>query len=254
MVYTADLKSAARKGLRVRVPSLVPNYKYNKNKMISIIVPTMWKFAPFIDFASQLVKLDVVGELIIINNDSNNTPDHPVLSDPKVKIFDFGRNIYVNPAWNLGAEIAKHDILCILNDDLIFDLRLLYKIEDFMTSEIGVIGLSKGLEDYGQTSFSTGEINFELFQGQNAYGFGELMFVHKSNWEPIPNGLNIGFGEVFIFEKSSFNQIPVYFITNLLHYHKGSTTVGTIPKDEAMIGFERERALYESLRINFIKK
>lgn len=222
--------------------------------MISIIVPTMWKFAPFIDFASQLVKLDVVGELIIINNDFNNTPNHPVLSDPKVKVFDFGRNIYVNPAWNLGAKIAKHDILCILNDDLIFDLRLFYKIKDFMTPEIGAIGLSKGLADHGQTPFSTGEIDFELFQGQAGYGFGELMFVHKSNWEPIPNGLDIGFGDIFIFEKSSLNRIPIYFITNILHYHKGSTTVSTLPKDETVAIFEKERSLYESLRINFSKK
>jgi len=224
--------------------------------MISIIVPTMWKFAPFIDFASQLVKLDVVGELIIINNDVNNTPDHPVLLNPKVKIFDFGRNIFVNPAWNLGAKVAKHDILCILNDDLIFDLRLLYKVNNFMTPEIGAIGLSKGWVDHGQTPFTTGEIDFEQFQGQVGYGFGELMFVHKSNWVPIPDGLDIGFGDIFIFEKSSFNQIPVYFIVNMLHYHKGSTTVNAVmpSRDAAVAIFERERALYESLRTNFSKK
>ncbi len=222
--------------------------------MISIIVPTMWRFAPFADFASQLVKLDVVGELIIINNDSKNTPDHPLLSHPKVKVFDFGRNIFVNPAWNIGASVAKHDILCFLNDDLIFDLRLFYKIEEFITPEIGAIGLSNGLVEQGQTPFTTGEIGFEQFRGQVCFGFGELMFIHKSNWIPIPAGLNVGFGDIFIFERFSFNHIPIYFIINVLHYHKGSTTIQSVLKDEAVARHEQERLIYESIRPSLFRR
>lgn len=209
----------------------------------------MWRFAPFADFAYQLLKLDdVVGEMIIINNDSKNTPNHPLLSHPKVKIFDFGKNIFVNPAWNIGAKVAKHDILCFLNDDLIFDLRLLYKIRDFFTPNIGAIGLSNGLVEQGQTPLTTGEIEFERFQGQVCFGFGELMFIHKQNWDPIPDGLNIGFGDIFIFEKFSLNKVPIYFIVNTLHYHKGSTTIQSVIKDEARTRHEQEQAIYESIR------
>lgn len=221
--------------------------------MISVIVPTMWKFAPFADFAEQLLKIDLVGELIIINNDNKNTPDHPFLKNPKVKVFDFGRNIFVNPAWNLGAKVAKHDILCILNDDLIFDLRLFYKIVDFIKPEIGLIGLSSGKIDQGQTPLTTGEIGFERFHGQSCVGFGELMFVNKQNWKEIPQGLNVGFGEVFLFESCSLNGIPVYFIVNMLHYHRGSTTVASVPREEAVARHEQERLIYESIRPSLYK-
>jgi hypothetical protein len=222
--------------------------------MISIIVPTMWRFAPFADFASQLVKLDIVGELIIINNDNSSTPDHPVLLHPKVKVFDFGRNIFVNPAWNIGAQVAKHDILCFLNDDLIFDLRLLYKANEFVTPQIGVVGNNSGLVEEGQTPLTTGEIEFEQFQGQVCYGFGELMFTHKQNWQAIPDGLDVGFGDIFIFERFSLNHIPVYFIVNMLHYHKGSTTMKSILKDDAVSRHERERLIYESIRPSLFKR
>ena len=82
--------------------------------MISIIVPTMWRYEPFLDFAQYLVRIDVVSELIIINNDNTKTPKHPVLNHPKVRMLDFGQNIFVNPAWNIGVQAAREDIVCTL--------------------------------------------------------------------------------------------------------------------------------------------
>ena len=106
----------------------------------------------------------------------------------------------------------------------------------------------------GQTPITTGEIGFEPFRGQICYGFGELMFVHKNNWVPIPDGLDVGFGDIYIFEKCSLNGIPIYFIVNMLHYHKGSTTVMSVGLDEAAARHERERLIYESIRPSLVRQ
>jgi len=216
--------------------------------MISVVVPTMWRFAPFIDFLKDLIQVDVIDEIIIVNNDNTRTPDSPVLSNPKIQILDFGGNIFVNPAWNIGVNTSKNDIVCILNDDLIFDLRLFYKIENFITPETGVIGLSEGVVDLGQTPITTGEIIFEPFTGQNCYGFGELMFIHKRNWKDIPSGLNIGFGEVFIFERLLFKGYQNYFISNMLHFHGGSTTQREVPRPEAEARLKQEQLIYQHVK------
>jgi hypothetical protein len=216
--------------------------------MISVVVPTMWRFSPFIDFVKDLIQVDIINEIIIINNDNTRTPADPVLTNPKIQMLDFGGNIFVNPAWNIGVNASKNDIVCILNDDLIFDLRLFYKIENFITPEMGVIGLSEGVVDLGQTPITTGEIVFEPFTGQNCYGFGELMFVHKRNWKDIPSGLNIGFGEVFIFERLLYKGHQNYFISNMLHFHGGSTTQREVPRSEAAVRLLQEQSVYEHIK------
>lgn len=104
--------------------------------MITVITPTMWVFEPFCDFLKYVVRLDCVGEVIVINNDQSKTPDHPVLSHEKIRLINCSENIYVNPAWNLGAELAQHETLCFLSDDVIVDLRAFYKADEFMATAI----------------------------------------------------------------------------------------------------------------------
>lgn len=219
--------------------------------MISVTVPTMWRFAPFLDFIEQLVKLDIVDDVVIINNDNTRTPVHSVLDNPKVRLLDFGQNIYVNPAWNVGVHAAKNDVVCILNDDLIFDLRLFYKIEEFITPDMGVIGLNEGHVSLGQTPLTSGSITFEPFTGQNCYGFGELMFIHKKQWQDIPGGLEIGFGEVHIFERLLYTGRQNYFISDMLFYHAGSVTQNEVARPEAEARLRREKAIYDIVKKGF---
>lgn len=212
----------------------------------------MWNFAPFLDFATYITQLDVVAEFIIIDNDSSKTPDHKFWRLPKVRRLDFGQNMKVNPSWNIGASFAKSPILCMMNDDLIFDIRVFMKINEFMTSAMGAFGLCTGRADLGQTPITTGEISFEPYVGQNPWGFGELMFVHRDRWSPIPCGLDIGFGEVYTFDRLFFSGFTNYLITNMLHYHKGNSTMLTIPTAERQEIFEKEKHLYENIKRNLM--
>jgi len=219
--------------------------------MITVVVPTMWRYSPFLDFVKYILKVDVVTECIIINNDNTRTPDHPVLTNPKVKLVDFGQNIFVNPAWNYGVQNSSNNIVCILNDDLIFDLKLFYKMAEFVTPEMGVVGKLAGDATLGQTVLSNGEINIEPFVGQNCQGFGELMFIHKDRWQTIPSELRIGFGEVYVFEKLLYTGFQNFMITNLFQYHAGSTTMKEIPRKDADAVYVQESADYEMHKKSF---
>lgn len=217
----------------------------------------MWRSGPtFLDFVQDLTRMPVIDEIIVINNDLEKTPDHAVLMHPKVRIFSFGRNIYVNPAWNFGVHASNSDIVCIMNDDLLFDLRLFFKVADFMgnpeaSKNFGSMGLSNGVIEYGQTPLTNGDIKFEPFVDQACYGFGNLMFVKKSLWSPIPDGLDITHGDVYIFDHSYFSGRQNYFITNLMHCHEGSMTVKDIQTPDF---FVRENALYKEIKQELINQ
>lgn len=219
--------------------------------MISVVVATMWRYPPFLDFVADMVRLDVIQEVIIIDNDHNRTPEHTVLKHHKVRVFNFGKNILVNPAWNYGANASTADKICILNDDIIFDLKLFYRVDDFFLPEHGTVGLINGRIEYGQTPVSNGEIGFEPFYGQSCYGFGNLFFVHKHQWRHIPRGINICLGDNFVFEYFLFRGFKVHLINNTFHYHyegKTRSSLSNIELDQFGIGNAEEELYFKTIR------
>jgi 2-succinyl-5-enolpyruvyl-6-hydroxy-3-cyclohexene-1-carboxylate synthase len=60
--------------------------------------------------------------IFIIDNNPSERPDIEVLNHPNITMHTFGKNIYVNPAWNYAVPRAKYDRICLYGDDLIFDL------------------------------------------------------------------------------------------------------------------------------------
>lgn len=215
--------------------------------MISVVVATMWRYPPFLDFVADMVRLDVIQEVIIIDNDHNRTPEHTVLRHPKVRVFNFGKNIFVNPAWNYGANASTADKICILNDDIIFDLKLFYRVDDFFRREHGTLGISNGVVEYGQPAITNGSIEFTPFQGQACYGFGNLFFVHKQDWRDIPRGLDIWWGDIFVFEYFLFKGKQLHLIDNVFQYHAGAQTCGSVLEANPTI-WESEKAVYDAIR------
>lgn len=223
----------------------------------------MWKYEPFIDFLTQLCKVGSVKEIIIINNDNSKTPDVSILEHHKIKMFDFGQNIKVNPAWNHGAKVATGDIVGIMNDDLIYDLKILYKVDDFMlsTQNVGTVGLSYSDPSIGQTPLVNGQCDFEKFSGQACYGFGNLFFVLKEKWVPIPFGMELWCGDVFVFDYFYFNGFDNYLIVNAFYKHndgkdhiEGGSVTGTIEKTERERIIAEEGEVYRKIKEKLINK
>lgn len=228
--------------------------------MFTVIIPTMWKYKPFYQFLQDMVWTPAVGQIVIIDNDPDNRPELDVLNDPKIDLITFGKNIYVNPAWNAGVKLAKFERLCLYGDDLIFDLKLFNRLIPHISPLRGVYGVCPGNVEMGQTPFTNGNIDIEFaplpYDYRRNFGFGMLMFLHKDNWIDVPEGLQLYWGDNFIFDTQYYMTNQNYFITNLLHHTPFAATVSQITEHGVMIQNENivynqvMPALLEDIRVN----
>lgn len=213
----------------------------------TVIVPTMWRANDiFLPFLAELCSHRLIDQIVVINNDRSSTPTG-LPDDPKLELLDFGKNIYVNPAWNVGVGKSRNDRICILNDDVRFDLKLLEKLYDLLTTEAGVFGLCPGVADFHQIPVTTKTIDILPWQaGQHTYGFGCLMFIHKDNYSYIPNGLDIYYGDNYVFDLQLSKGRTNYLITNMSFSSPMAATTG----DTGITGgfLERERKIYQEIK------
>jgi hypothetical protein len=168
--------------------------------MISVIMPTMWKSQLVWPAIRSIVQQPSVGELILIDNSEDDTPNKLFARNflGKLVYIEEGKNTYVNPAWNKGASLAKYDKLCFANDDVITDWDLLNKMdyEGIISEDRGMIGPNescwKGLNQSPGVSICDNRPNC----------YGCLFFMHKNSYLPIPEDLLIHYGDDWLFTKS----------------------------------------------------
>lgn len=220
-------------------------------KKYSVVVPTMWRMEKeFTEFLSKLSSCEHIDDIVIIDNDSEKRPAD--LENEKVQIYSFGKNIYVNPAWNFGVSTAKNDLVCIMNDDISFDLTVFERLESILSENCGVVGLCPGEKDFDQPPVTDKKIEVVPWTGQHTYGFGCLMFIHKGSWKDIPAGLDIYFGDNFIFDYQLSQNKTNFLITNM----EFSSPFAVTTRDQSLTaGFlEKERPVYEKIKQSFQQK
>jgi len=177
--------------------------------MISIIIPTLWQ-SDCIYETIRTFKQDKVpdSELIIIDNANSD------FKEEEITILKQQENIFVNPAWNLGVELAKNDIICLLNDDITINLKTLFNnIPHF--PEYGIIGFDAN-RNLTQTINNDDDV-FELEEAPcRTLGFGCMMIMPKSHYEPIPPELKIYFGDDMLYWlNKDFFKRKIYNVSNL---------------------------------------
>jgi hypothetical protein len=175
-----------------------------------------------------------------VDNDSTQRPQHPVLVNNKIVLKD-DENLYVNAAWNWGVQNSKYNQICIMNDDIVVDLKLFFKMVYHIAPHVGVVGLCPGNEELNQPKFINGSIRIIPWNNYNTFGFGSLFFIHKSNWIPIPSELKIYYGDNWAFDTQVWLNRPNYIIMDCLHYSPWAATTGTINSAEWL---GKEKAIY----------
>lgn len=84
-----------------------------------VVIPTMY-LKHLDNFFDSYEKIDLthVEKILLFNNSKNNFD----IKFEKIKVFNLGRNIGVNPVWNHGLKIAESENsdLMLLNDDVLF--------------------------------------------------------------------------------------------------------------------------------------
>lgn len=147
--------------------------------MISVIVPTMWKFEPFADFLWDVLEHPIVGQVVLIDNDVGSRPSHRIFDHSKIIVLQFGRNIFVNPAWNVGAMYSTFSLLCFMNDDILFDIRIFDRIKD-LKEDWGMIGLFQNSERIVDK-----DIILSSRDNQFPNAIGTLFFIQRKDWMSI---------------------------------------------------------------------
>lgn len=148
----------------------------------------MWKSPRITQLLTDLVNCDVVGEVIVIDN--NIEFSLPMPESDKISLHLMMENTYVNPAWNYGVERAKFDNIAICNDDVNFNPSFLATYDDGSLQHLGIIGMA--WENYQMKADHN--IHLKLMK-QRPYGWGCLMLMHKSKYTPIPEDLRIANGD-----------------------------------------------------------
>jgi len=223
--------------------------------MFSIIVPTMWRYAPFVEFLQELTLLDLIDEIIIINNDVKNTPNSNILKSSKIKLHNVEQNIYVNPAWNLGVKLSNNKKICIMNDDIKYDLSIFSLVNTVLDDSVGLIGLISKVDRHHNIINSNQKVVLDPIPFYTAaglwyipwhlipqyghefpYGIGQLMFVYKDNWRDIPEELKVFCGDCYIYDTQQLAGKKIFGIKNLQHYTPFSVTSKNI--SNSFIEFE----------------
>lgn len=163
--------------------------------MISVIIPTMLREPRLWVTLAELSDHPLVGEIIVIDN-SGTERLLDSLDFLKVKWINEGRNTYVNPAWNKGVSLAKHEILWFLNDDFWFDWEYLKDIVPHVKPEVGMVGT----DITRNPSFSVSAVRSQgTVKGIRPYAYACSFFIHRESWVPIPEELLIWGGDDWLF-------------------------------------------------------
>jgi len=183
----------------------------------SVIIPTLWKSNRTKQLLSDLNDCEYVDEIIVINNQLTDVLDVKV---EKVRHISFGKNIYVNPAWNKGIELAKNECVALCNDDINFDTNIFSLITKEILNKAGIIGMGEG--NYGEHIDKSTPPFIQMWRpGINDWGWGCLIFLNKKDWEPIPNNIKIWYGDNFI---KDVNPTPKACLRNFKIETEMSTT------------------------------
>ena len=214
----------------------------------SVVIPTMWKYEPFVNFLKDIVECPSVDEVIIINNAVDLTPaeyDKSLRHHEKIIEISYGENIFVNPAWNIGVQTSRNKKVCIINDDIIFDLRLFHHADRVLNEHTGVLGLCQGSTDWNQPTLIDGSIDIRPWNNEVISAYGCLMFVHKDWWIDIPSDLKVYFGDNWIFDTCLMRGLHPHIITNLLFHTPYAVTsrdlVGEFSDKESAIYLEHKK-------------
>ncbi len=187
--------------------------------MISLIIPTMWKYAPFHEFLMQCLQNPHVSDCVLIDNDHAHAPDN-LPAHHKLNRINYNTNLFVNPSWNLGVYEAKSPIMCFQNDDIQFDTHIYDHVVQFTqhTPNWGMLGLLRDACAHGAQG-----VHMPLAQQQFPNGVGRLFFVQRQNWIDIPAEIPINYGDFFQWRMQAKRQ-DNYFICNLPHDTPDSQT------------------------------
>lgn len=160
----------------------------------SVIIPTLQRAKQLHELVERCAAHPLVLEVLVINN----APEPLAWASPKVRVLQQERNIYVNPAWNLGAREARGKYLAIVNDDLqVEDDLLTHGAAVLRRGLFGIVGPDRSVFNAAPSSRP---VSHRLARMNSLYnGFGTFMMLRRADYVPIPEELRIFHGDHWLY-------------------------------------------------------
>lgn len=158
--------------------------------MFTAIIPTLQRAPQLWPLVDLLAEHPLVARVLVVNN----APAPLRWTNPKVRVLQQVENIFVNPAWNLGAKTAETEWLAIINDDVLFSPELLdYAAQLLRRPWVGIVGPAAGggPEPHRPMSWR--------LASSPGVPFGTFMCMRRRDYVPIPSGFRIWGGDDWLF-------------------------------------------------------
>jgi GT2 family glycosyltransferase len=183
-------------------------------------VPTIGKFDGLKKQLSQISKCQSVGEIIIINNNKTYNLKIDDFKDcfdgfDRVIVFNSLKELYCNGAWNAGMFLSdkRFQYAILATEDLEYDAKVIDLVAEQIDAipKLGILGMDWTIMTEGDLP----ELNYiYIDEGptQREYGFGLMMFLNKSNWVQIPDGIRHWYGDDFLYYTMLEKDLTNYLI------------------------------------------
>jgi hypothetical protein len=192
-------------------------------------MPTMWMVPGIVDNLKSYCACESVNRIILIDNNPKLKPESDVFDHAKIELVSYGRNIYVNPAWNEGYLRSQADVLCILNDDIFVEDGIWHMMaqEDFTNIDIIGVNLQGATDNHTIVARNDEQdhivrLNYNRSQpiGRQAWAFGICMFVKRTRYHVIPSLYAVWYGDDYLVQR---NQNIYALVTDKIHGHISGT-------------------------------
>jgi len=155
--------------------------------MYSIVIPTMWQSEYLFDMLPIYENCELVKEIILIDNFYQKKPKLDKFK--KIKYYSEFKNIFVNPAWNVGVKLSNYEII-LANDDILIQ-NLMEVLMLIKNSDFDFVGISWDEVDELKI------VEIDEFK-RNGYG----CFMYIKNYIEIPKDYLIFRGDYILFNNS----------------------------------------------------
>lgn len=161
---------------------------------MDLVIPTLWKVPSFPKVLQVYAESPEIGKIIVIDNDYGNRPD---LNLAKIEYACFGRNIFVNPAWNEGYWRSSGNTIGIINDDIVVDSKVFEQVVNLNVGNNEILGFDPTATS---SEFELESLTLDPAKpvGSQWYGFGTCMFMQRKAYAVIPDLYQVWFGDDYL--------------------------------------------------------
>ena len=172
----------------------------------SVIIPTMFRCPDITnELLAYLYEDDAVSEVIMIDNTEDPNNINKIVSHDKLRVHSQGKNIYVNPAWNLGVSIAKEDHIALLNDDITVPNNLFTVLTQADYTALGIVGACHPMIHQVENPKRFDVEQAELVAiPERMWGYGIFMAMHREHYIEIPEEMLVWCGDDYLFHQNKF--------------------------------------------------